>query len=147
MDTAAYKVKAEEEIRRLIDQWHKAVLARDLDGIVSHYAPDMVAYDAVGRLRYKGAEEYRRHWEACFAMCADMTFELHDVNVVAGDDVAFCYSLSRCGSTDEKGEERVGWMRATVGYRRIGGRWQVVHEHVSAPFDPATGQALFHLEP
>jgi ketosteroid isomerase-like protein len=38
-------------------------------------------------------------------------------------------------------------MRATVGFRKSGGRWQVVHEHWSAPFDPATGKVMTDLAP
>jgi ketosteroid isomerase-like protein len=38
-------------------------------------------------------------------------------------------------------------MRGTVGYRRTGGRWLIVHEHYSVPFDPESGKALLRLEP
>jgi ketosteroid isomerase-like protein len=38
-------------------------------------------------------------------------------------------------------------MRVTVCLRKKGGRWTVVHEHISAPFDPAGGTALLGLEP
>jgi len=148
MDTAAYKLRAEDEIRDLIDQWHESVLARDLDGIVSHYAPDILAYDATARLQFKGVDEYRRHWEACFAMCpGPMIFEMHDLTIVAGEDVAFCHCLNRCGATRENGEDSTSWMRVTVGFRKIDGRWKVVHEHFSAPFDPESGKALFDLQP
>ena len=34
------------------------------------------------------------------------------------------------------------WLRITVGYRRIDGRWRVVHEHISVPWDPMTGQMV-----
>jgi hypothetical protein len=30
----------------------------------------------------------------------------------------------------------------TTCYRRIDGRWWVVHEHVSSPYDPTTGQMV-----
>jgi hypothetical protein len=33
------------------------------------------------------------------------------------------------------------WMRVTVGYRRIDGKWKVTHEHVSVPFNPMNNQA------
>jgi ketosteroid isomerase-like protein len=38
-------------------------------------------------------------------------------------------------------------MRVTACYRRDGGQWRIVHEHWSAPFDMASGAALFNLEP
>jgi ketosteroid isomerase-like protein len=38
------------------------------------------------------------------------------------------------------------WVRATGCYRKIEGRWRIVHEQVSVPFDPRTSQAVFSLE-
>lgn len=148
MDAVAYKVTPADEIRDLIDQWLRSVRAKDVDGIVSHYAPDIVAYDAISQLQFKGADAYRKHWEACLTMCpGPMVFDIKDLNIAAGDDVAFCHCLNRCGGTGENGEEKSAWMRVTVGYRKIDGRWVVVHEHFSSPFDMESGKALFDLQP
>ena len=32
------------------------------------------------------------------------------------------------------GEETDVWVRATVGLRKIDGRWKIIHEHASVPF-------------
>ena len=137
MNAKTAQATAEAEIRELVGRWLKAVLAMDIDGIVSHYAPDIVAFDAVSQLQFTGVDAYRKHWEVCLSLCAPgtMIFEIHDLNIAAGNDVAFCHGLSRCGGTGENGEEKAGWMRMTVGYRKTNGRWTVVHEHFSAPFD------------
>jgi uncharacterized glyoxalase superfamily protein PhnB len=34
------------------------------------------------------------------------------------------------------------WMRVTACFKRIEGRWRIVHEHVSVPFNPMTGEAV-----
>jgi uncharacterized protein (TIGR02246 family) len=139
---------AQAEIRALIDDWARAARARDVDAIFAHYAPDIVAFDAIARLQFEGAEAYRKHWEACMAMCpGQMIFEVHDLAITAQGDVAFCHYLSRCGATGPDGKEQSGWMRASAGLCRRGGRWLIVHEHFSAPFDPASGKALLGLEP
>ena len=39
------------------------------------------------------------------------------------------------------------WIRATLCYRKIDGKWMVTHEHVSVPFDPESGQASLDLKP
>ena len=142
MNTA--KATAEAEIRAQVDSWLQAVLAMDLDRIISHYAPDILAFDAVSQLQFKGVEAYCQHWQACLAMCrpGTMIFELHDVHITAGDDVAFATALTRCGGTGENGEEKTGWMRMTAGYRQTHGQWKVVHEHFSAPFDMETLKVL-----
>jgi uncharacterized protein (TIGR02246 family) len=138
----------EAQIRALIDDWASAARAKDLDAIFAHYALDIVAFDAIAQLQFKGTQAYRQHWEACMAMCpGQMIFDVHDLTITARDDVAFCHYLSRCGATAEDGGEKVGWMRATAGLHKRGAKWLIVHEHFSAPFDPASGKALLELEP
>ena len=138
----------EAQIRALIDDWARAARAKDVDAIFAHYAPDIVAFDGIGQLRFKGGDAYRKHWEACMAMCAGpMIFEVHDLDITAGDDLAFGHYLSRCGGTGPDGKEQAGWFRVTVCCRKTNGRWKVAHEHFSAPFDPESGKALLGLEP
>jgi hypothetical protein len=38
-------------------------------------------------------------------------------------------------------------MRVTVGYRKINGKWKVIHEHVSIPFNPMNSQAWMIKNP
>lgn len=148
MTNRKIETTAEDEIRAAVDSWVKAVVARDIDGIMSHYAPDVVSFDAIVALQFKGREAYRKHWEACLSMCeGEMAFEVHELAVAAERDVAFCHYLVTCGATKEDGEKQVGWMRATVCYRSIGQRWLIVHEHFSAPFDMESGKALLNLVP
>ena len=148
MATVTMKTNEEAKIRELIDHWANAARTSDLDGIMSHYAPDIVAFDAIAQLQFKGKDAYRKHWEACQSMCSgSMIFEVHQLHIAARDDLAFGHYLSRCGGTGPDGVEKVGWMRATVCCRKINGRWLVVHEHFSAPFDMETSKALFDLEP
>ena len=139
----------EAQIRRLFEAWATAVRARDVDAIMAHYAPDLLAFDAIRALQFKGRDAYREHWRACLAMCpGEMIFEIHDLEVAVGGDLAFSHCLTRCGVIPEDGEEeKASWMRATVCYRRAGDGWAIQHEHWSAPFDPETGKALFDLEP
>ena len=148
MNTETANASAVAEIRTLMDNWLRAVRANDLKGIVSHYAPDILAFDAIAQLQFKGVDAYRQHWEACLAMCpGPMIVEIQDLRIAAGDNVAFSHHLARCGAKEENGEEKASWMRVTVGYRKANGKWLVVHEHFSAPFNMESGKALFDLQP
>lgn len=147
MDTPSTLARTETELRSQLEDWARAVRARDVERIFSHYAPDIVAFDAIAQLQFKGAEAYRKHWETCMAMCAGpMIFELHELQITAGDDLAFVHGLNRCGGTGPDGKEMVGWTRMTACFRKLHGQWQVVHEHFSAPFDPQSDKALW-LQP
>lgn len=144
---ATTKTTAEAEIRSLIDSWQKAATAGDLDAIMSHYAPEVVAYDAVMALQFKGIDAYGKHWQACLSMCSAMSFKIHDLTIAASDDIAFSHCLTRCGGVDKDGNENASWMRVTAGYRKTNGQWLIVHDHFSAPFDMESGKALFDLQP
>jgi ketosteroid isomerase-like protein len=148
MDTAAYLVRSEDQVRDLLQSWLKAVRAKDVDAITSHYVSDVVAFDAISHLRLNGVEAYRTHWAACMDLCdGAKTFEMRDLAIETGGDVAFGHYLGRCGGTDAHGEERSCWMRVSVGCRRTRGRWKIAHEHFSVPFDLENGHVLTDLEP
>jgi ketosteroid isomerase-like protein len=136
------------EIKTLLDQWCAGVREKNLDAIMAYYDPQIVAYDAIIQLQFRGIDAYRQHWQYCLGMCEGaMLFEVHQLVVHGNDDVAFAHWLNKCGGTDDKGEEKSSWMRASAGYRKTANGWKAVHEHFSAPFDMASGKALFELQP
>lgn len=148
MITENHKTTDEAQIRQLVDDWVKAVRAKDIDGLMSHYAPDSLLFDILPPLEHKGASAYRKLWEGCFPYFQDsIGFEIRDLSVTVGSDVAFSHSLNRMSGTTTNGEKIDNWMRATVCYRKIDGKWMVVHEHVSVPVDVETNKALFDLKP
>jgi ketosteroid isomerase-like protein len=147
MNSPTHEVTAEAAVREALEAWADAVRERNLPVILSHYADDIVAFDAVGALRFVGKTAYARHWESCMALCpGQMIFELREVQVTAVADLALCAYLCRCGYSDGK-QEQSGWMRGTAGVRRYPEGWRIVHKHSSAPFDPQSGRALFDLVP
>jgi ketosteroid isomerase-like protein len=128
----------EVELRQLVDGWTKAIRAKDANGVVSHYAPDIMSFDLAPPLRYQGADALRKslaEWFVTFR--GPVGYELRDLSITAGDSVAFCHSLNRISGARTTGEETDVWVRGTVGFRRIGGKWTVTHEHLSVPFEMA----------
>jgi ketosteroid isomerase-like protein len=62
-------------------------------------------------------------------------YEIRDLAVTTGDNVAFCHSPSRLSATPRGTAERFDlWFRATIGLCKIDGKWRIVHEHMSTPF-------------
>ena len=88
---------AESEIRQLIERWMQAVRDRDIPGIIAPYADDIVAFDAIQALQFKGKSAYTAHWEMCMGMCTGpMVFELAQLTVYAAGDLALAHWLNRC---------------------------------------------------
>jgi uncharacterized protein (TIGR02246 family) len=136
----------EAQIRARLDEWVRAFRAKDVDAILAGYAPDALVFDAIGKLQFKGVEDYRKHWDECLPYCQEMRFEMHDLEIAAEGGLAFCHYLARCGGTSHDGQEQSGWLRVTVCLRKTNGTWLIVHEHFSSPFDPITDKVL-SLEP
>ncbi|MGH8788117.1 MAG: YybH family protein [Cupriavidus necator] len=139
----------EAQIRQRIEGWTKALRAKDLDELMSHYAADIVVFDVPPPLQYDGAAAYRKNWADWFASFRGpvVGYEIRDLSITAGDDVAFCRSLNRITGARTSGEDTDVWVRATVCFRKIGGTWLVTHEHLSVPINMQTYQAVLDLKP
>ena len=125
--------RAEAQIRALIDDWARAMRAKDVDGVMAHYAPDAVTFDLAPPLISTGADA--RGLQAWFSTWqSPLGYEIRDLNITAGDEVAFCHSLNRLSGTKTDGERADIWFRLTLGLRRIGGEWRIAHQHESVPF-------------
>ncbi len=61
-------------------------------------------------------------------------YDIRDLTITAGNDVAFCYSLNRMTGTKTDGEKVDMWFRETLCFRKIGGEWKITHQHESVPF-------------
>ena len=138
----------EAQIRQLIDHWIKALRAKDIDALMSYYAPDILTFDIVPPLQCQGVDVYRKNFEAWFSSVhGPIDYEIRDLRITTGDDVAFCHSVNRVRSTSTSGEKTDTWVRTTVGFRKMDGTWIVTHEHVSVPFDMETSKASLDLTP
>lgn len=139
---------SEATIRQRVEAWAKAIAAKDIDGVMSLYAPSIVSFDIVPPLRYVGADNKRRAWQEAFAAYAGpASYEVRELNVAAEGELAFVHSLNHVSGTLASGHSSDLWLRWTACFRRIGGVWLIVHDHASVPADLAHGQALVGLEP
>jgi uncharacterized protein (TIGR02246 family) len=146
---AAHDQPGEEaKIRQLIDGFQRAIRAKDLGGVLSVYAPDIVSFDLVPPMQHVGIAAYRRPWEATFASFeGPIGYQVSDLHITATDEVAFSHSLNRMRGTTKDGQRISMWVRWTACFRKPDGRWLVTHEQVSAPIDMDSGRASLDLEP
>ena len=127
------KALAEAQIRALVDDWARAVRAKDVAGVIAHYAPGSVTFDLAPPLISTGADA--KGLQAWFSTWrGPLGYEIRDLNVTAGDDVAFCHGLNRLSGTKTDGETADVWFRQTLCLRKVGGEWKIAHQHESVPF-------------
>jgi PhnB protein len=124
----------EEQIRRQVEDWGNALRAKDRDKLTSFYTPDFLAFDLAPPLVHQladvktGLAEWFSTWQG------PIGFDVRDLAVTCGSDVAFTTSLNHISGKRTSGETTDIWVRATVCFRKSAGAWKVVHEHVSVPF-------------
>ena len=124
----------EAEVRQLIENWASAVRRRDYDAILRHHAPEMLMFDVPPPFQSKGLDAYRATWDLFFAWAPDpAVFDIKEMTITAGDDVAFAVALMRCAGTEPNGENSDLDFRLTVGLRKIDRQWTIMHEHHSIP--------------
>ena len=142
--------REEAAIRALIDRWTKAAQEKNVDGVMSIYqrGPSLVAYDLVPPLQYKGWDAYRADYKAFFDHYdGPIEFEFRDLVIAAAATFGYSHELQRVSGTLKGGQKAAFWLRVTDIYRKIGGQWRVVHEHVSVPTDLESGKAALNLTP
>ena len=138
----------EANIRQRINGWLEALRSMDLEGVMSLYAPDIVSFDLGPPLRHVRAKAKEKNWANAFAMYQrPLGYEMRDLTVTVGDDVAFAHSLNRVSGTMKNGNRTDFWLRWTACLRKIDGNWLIAHDQVSVPIDPESGRASLNLEP
>jgi uncharacterized protein (TIGR02246 family) len=126
----------EAAIRTLVVNWAEAVRREDRASILRDHAENILMFDVPPPVQLKGLDAYARTWDAFFAWSKPVGFEITEMHVTAGDDVAFATALIRCSGTEATGERTELNVRLTVGLQKNEGRWTVVHEHHSIPAAP-----------
>lgn len=138
----------EADIRQRLDKFLEAVRAMDIEGVRPIYAPDLVSFDIVPPLQHLGAEAKLDNWRNVFAAYRPpLGYEMRGFTIAVGGDIAFGRSFNRISGTLKNGKRSDYWVRWTTGYRKIDGVWLIVHDQVSVPMDPESGEALRNLEP
>lgn len=138
----------EAAIRRMIAAWSRALEAKDLDGLVADYADDAVLFDAIPPYKTVGKESIRQVWANCLPYFPERFKSEHrDIVIHVNGDTAIMHCLHQF--IPEPVDDPIGrnWLRVTVGYRRIDGKWKSVHDHISTPFNPMNSQAWMIRDP
>jgi ketosteroid isomerase-like protein len=127
----------EAQLRQMFADQQTAMRDRDADALVARYAPEAVKFDLAPPLANAGPTvrdaDRLRQWFGGFD--GPLDYEVTDLQVTVGDDLAFCHSLNRLAAVPRgmaQGFEL--WFRATVCLRKADGAWRIVHEHNSTPF-------------
>ena len=120
-------------IEDLIRRWAAAAHAGPVETLLAHHAPDIVMFDVPPPHRgVRGLEAYRATWPGFLEWQASgASFEIEELEIIEGADVAFAWALLRCGTEEGFAKDPERRLRLTIGLERRDGEWAVTHEHHS----------------
>jgi ketosteroid isomerase-like protein len=138
----------EAAIAGKIEQIIEALRAKDLDSLSRIYASEVVSFDVEPPLQHVGLAAKLKNWEQVFAVFQEVDYEVRELKITAGDDVAFAYGFGRLSGTLMNETTTNGmWVRVTFCFQNVDGAWLITHDQVSVPFDIAKGTGVADLEP
>ena len=144
----ARREEDEARIKQQVGELVAGIRAKDLEALRRLYATDVVSFDVEPPLQHVGVEAKLKNWAKVFTFFRDVDYEVRDLSVTVGDDVAFGHAFGRLSGTLQDGTATSGmWVRGTFCFQKLGGNWLIVHDQASVPFDIATGQGVTDLEP
>ena len=138
----------EARIRLQVDKIVEAIRAKNLGGLKQLYATDVVSFDVEPPLQHVGIEAKLKNWAKVFTFFQDVNYEVRDLSVKVGDDVAFGHGFGRLSGTLKNGTATSGmWVRGTFCFQKLDGNWLIAHDQASVPLDIASGKGVTDLEP
>ncbi|SCG45743.1 conserved hypothetical protein [Micromonospora echinaurantiaca] len=140
---------AEQEVRQLHERWFAGTVAKDLDALMAAIADDVVSYEHEQPLRYVGVQAVRAVCAAGLDAAGDgaVSWEVPDLTIRVDGDLAVAWGLNRVHVRPADGPAVESWSRGTRVFARRDGAWLMVHQHLSYPYDPASGAARTDLHP
>jgi len=126
--------EAEAPIRERIETLAQAIRDKNVDALMTHYAPDVYVFDVLPPLEVDGTDAYRKNYERWFAsMQGPIDYEMNDLHISMSESHAFCFCLGHVKGMRPGGEKVDYWVRVTSCLQKANGQWLVGHEHVSKP--------------
>jgi len=147
MTSAAHAQRSDESsIRAMVATYYKAFRERNVDKVMTLYwhSPKFIAFDVVPPVRYVGWNAYKKDWQNFFAgFKGPVTDQAITFHLTVDGSMAYSEATERLTGTLTNGQKTSIVLRATDVYQKIGGKWLIVHEHVSVPVDFITGKGVF----
>ena len=134
------------EIRGIQLSIASAAEARNLDAIMSHYLPGdkLFVFDMYPPRAYLGWDQFRADWKNFLDnLKGPISYKLGDLQSASDGEFGYTHMVQYIRGTTLDGKPFQLNLRETDIYRKINGKWIIVHVHASVPVNLATRQGIF----
>ncbi len=147
MSVSANAEGSAKDKKAIEDVENKIIAATTTDEVMKYYDQnDIDLYDFVPPLQYKGATAVHGDLDNFFNNAKDVKGNFVELVVVTDGKLGMARSIQHFTWTGQDGKAQEATLRVTDVFHKVGGKWKVIHSHVSVPVDPKTGQAQMNLQ-
>ncbi|HEX3595044.1 MAG TPA: nuclear transport factor 2 family protein [Polyangiaceae bacterium] len=137
----------ETRIREDTTCWALAMSEKSVERVLQYYGSNAVTFGLAPPLQ---ASADRASREAALTEWFDtwdgrVDIDIRNLRLEIGPERAFAFSTNHISGKKKSGGYVELCVRSTVGYKKVDGRWLIVHEHQSVPFDMKTLEACVDL--
>lgn len=114
----------------------------NMDKLIGYYANDATVLDVYAPGIYKGRDQIYAGFAPQMASIKSMTHKMAEMNVATNGNFACAASQIEYDAVLKDGKKMSRSVRQLNAFKKIGGEWKIVQQHISLPIDPKTGTAI-----
>ena len=140
--------KSAEEIKKRILQKRESYLNRNADGALDVWlnSDDICVFDLGATLQYFGFEALKKTTHEMVAgSVGAFEIDFGTPTVLTSDDLGCSWQILRVVAQQKDGRKTDIQVRQTDVWRRVEGRWYIVHEHNSLPMQVGESEKLLSI--
>jgi ketosteroid isomerase-like protein len=120
----------------------KMATETDMDKLIGNYAEDATVLDIYAPGIYKGRDQIYAGFAPQMAAIQSMTHKMAEMNVATNGNFACAASQIEFDAVLKDGKKMSLSVRQLDAFKKIGGEWKIVQQHISLPIDAKTGAAI-----
>jgi ketosteroid isomerase-like protein len=139
---ASSHINAPSDVEAIRAIEHDLATSLSMDHLINYYADDAVVLDVFAPGHYRGKKEIYAGFAEPLKSVQSMQGELPDLNILSDGKFACAASQARFVITQKDGKQLKMAMRQVDAYKKVGGHWLIVQQHISFPIDQKAGMGL-----
>jgi uncharacterized protein (TIGR02246 family) len=146
-EVQASSVSDKAELTALMQRLLAAYNDKDVNAAMAFYSddPDAIFFEDTTPFQFNKTA-LKSATEIFYKSISAFHGSMESVDVQASGDLAAVHCILQNTWTDKNGEH-AQVSRLTEVFRKESGEWLIWNEHLSVPFDPATGKAVLNAKP
>ena len=114
----------------------------NMDKLIDHYAPDAMVLDIYAPGIFKGRDQIKAGFAPQLALVRTMKHDIPEMNVASDGNFACAAMQIHFDTVLNSGQPLKMSVREIDAFKKIGGRWQIIQQHISLPVDAKSGTAV-----